>query len=257
MKVKVAVLYLDGINRDYETTYAFEKVGAVAEVVHVNSLINKDVKLKDFQIVVMPGGFSFGDDIMSAKVWANKILYRLKDEFQEFVQKDKLVLGICNGFQALVRIGLLPFNKIGNIDAALIHNDSGKFESRWVKLKIEESNCVFTKGMEGKVIEVPVSHGEGKFIADEKVLDKIEDENKVVFRYVDKRGRATQEYPENCNGALRAIAGICDESGKIMGLMPHPECYVNETQHPNWTFLSKGKEPDALPIFQNAVNYFK
>lgn len=256
MKPKVAILFTDGINREQETQFAFSIAGAKPEVIHLNSLFAKEKNLSDYQILCFPGGFSYGDDVMSAKIWSNMMLHRLKDDVEEFAKKDKLILGICNGFQALLRLGLLPYNKIGNIDAALIPNDSGKFESRFIKLRIEESNCIFTKDMAGRIIEIPCSHGEGKFIAKEDTLKQLEENKQIVFRYINNNGHATQNYPNNPNGSLNAICGICDESGKIMGLMPHPECHVKLHQHPNWNEFGEKGSPHARGIFENAVKYF-
>lgn len=256
MKPKVAIIFTDGLNRETETKYAFEHVGGDAEVIHINSLISGEKNLKDYQILACPGGFSYGDDVVSAKILANTLLYKVREQIESFMNDDKLIIGICNGFQALVRMGLLPFRNIGSMDASLIHNDKGKFESRFVRLRVEETNCVFTKGLEGKIIEVPISHAEGKFVASEEVVKKLEDDKQVVFRYVNSLGHATDQYPANPNGALRAIAGITDPTGKIMGLMPHPECNIKRNQHPNWNTTSEDTVPGARYLFENAVRYF-
>jgi len=256
MKPKVAIIFTDGLNREQETKYAFDTVGGEAEVVHINTLCSGEKNLADYQILACPGGFSFGDDIVSAKVLANVMLHKLGDQLQAFIEEDKLIIGICNGFQAMVRIGLLPFRHMGKIEAALVFNDCGKFESRFVRLRIEETNCVFTRGMEGNIIEVPTAHGEGKFVADEEIIKKLESEKQVVFRYVNSLGHATDAYPANLNGSLRAIAGLCDSSGKIMGLMPHPECHIKRNQHPNWNSFPEDRVPGARHLFENAVRYF-
>lgn len=256
MKPKVAVLFTDGINREYETSFAFESAGADTELVHLNALFSGEKHLRDYQMIAFPGGFSFGDDVLSAKILANTLLHRLRLQIEDFISRDTLVIGICNGFQALVRIGVLPFREIGNMNSSLIFNDSGKFESRFVRLRIEESNCIFTKGMEGQILDVPVSHGEGKFIATDEVLQKLEDKKQVVFRYVNSNGHTTEVYPANPNGSLNAIAGITDPSGKILGLMPHPECHVKKNQHPNWTFPEYEQVLNTSQMFKNAVAYF-
>ena len=256
MKPKVCILRTDGTNCDLETYYAFNIAGAECQMVHVNQLRNGDKSLAEFQILAVPGGFSYGDDIHSGKVLAVELTSFLKEQMLQFVNSDKLILGICNGFQVLVRTGLLPFKNLGSIDAALMENNSGRFECRWINMGVEKTKCVFTAGMEGKVINLQAAHGEGKFFSDAATLKKVEDNNQVVFRYVQETGMVTSDYPANPNGSLNSIAGICDDSGRILGLMPHPERFVKLTQHPNWRRLKTG-EPDGLNIFQNAVNYFK
>ncbi|WP_066638898.1 phosphoribosylformylglycinamidine synthase I [Desulfolucanica intricata] len=256
MKPQVCILRTDGTNCDQETLYAFEIAGAECELVHVNQLRKKEKKLSDYQILVLPGGFSYGDDIHSGKVLAVELTSFLKEQMQRFIADDKLILGICNGFQVLVRTGLLPFKKPGNIEATLMKNDSGRFECRWVNLRVERTPCVFTRNMEGSVINLQAAHGEGKFYTNEQALKKIEMNNQVVFRYAQETGLVTREYPANPNGSLNSIAGICDDSGRILGLMPHPERFVKLTQHPNWRRLVS-TEPDGLGIFRNAVQYYK
>lgn len=256
MKPRIAIIFSDGLNREHETQYAFKLANGDPDLIHVNELIAGDKDLSQYQILAFPGGFSYGDDVLSSKILATKMLYRLREQVESFINSDKLVLGICNGFQMLTRIGALPFNNIGNIDATLIFNDSGKFESRFVRLRVEESNCIFTKGLEGEVIEVPIAHAEGKFIAPEDTIKKIEDQKLVAFRYVNPLGHSTEQYPSNPNGSIRAIAGVTDPSGRILGLMPHPECHVKRNQHPNWNSTPADKVPGARRLFENAVKYF-
>jgi len=258
IKPKVVVLKADGINRDEEMAFAFELAGAESKIVHVNDLRSKKEKLSNFQILGIPGGFAYGDDIVSGKILATEMVSFLSDELKKFVQrKDTAILGVCNGFQVLVRTGLVPFRNIGGMDATLINNDSGHFECRWIKLKVEKnSKSKFLSGMENKIIWCPVAHGEGKFFAENSVLNKIEKDNLVVFRYVDEKGNVTQKYPNNPNGALNAIAGISDETGRVLGLMPHPECFVRIEQHPNWR-RGNVKKPQGLPLFQNMVKFVK
>lgn len=256
MQPRVIIFYTDGINREQETAFAFKQAGARVDVVHLNQLLENPERLGDYQIGVFPGGFANGDDIVSGKIMANLILNKLREPLEKFLKRDTLIMGICNGFQVLIRMGLLPFGKPGNMDAVLVNNDIGHLESRWVKLRVEKSDCVFTRGMEGSVIEIPVSNGEGKFVADNQVLDNIESAGQIVVKYADEKGNPTMEYPANPSASLRAIAGICDPGGKIFGLMPHPECYTRKVQHPNWPTFGLEKEPDCLPIFNNAVRYF-
>ncbi|ACV63182.1 phosphoribosylformylglycinamidine synthase I [Desulfofarcimen acetoxidans DSM 771] len=256
MKPRVCILRTDGTNCDLETYHAFEITGANCRLVHVNQLRNGEQSLSEYQILAVPGGFSYGDDIHSGKVLAVELTSFLKEQMLQFINSDKLILGICNGFQVLVRTGLLPFKNLGNIDAALMENDSGRFECRWVNMGIEKTKCVFTEGMEGKVVNLPAAHGEGKFFSDIDKLKIIESNRQVVFRYVQEAGAVTADYPANPNGSLNSIAGICDDTGRILGLMPHPERFVKLTQHPNWRRLKKG-EADGLAIFHNAVKYFQ
>lgn len=258
IKPKVLVLKTDGINRDEDMAFAFELAGADAKIVHINDLRSKKEKLNNYQIIGIPGGFAYGDDIVSGKILATELISFLSDELKKFVQrKDTVILGVCNGFQVLIRTGLVPFRNIGGTDATLINNDSGHFECRWIKLKVEKnSKSKFLSGMENEVIWCPVAHGEGKFFAESSVLSKIEENNLVAFRYVDEKGNVTQKYPDNPNGALNAIAGITDETGRVLGLMPHPECFVRVEQHPNWRRGSV-KKPQGLPLFINMVKFVK
>ncbi len=255
---RTCVLRTDGINCDEETFYAFEKAGAECRMVHVNQLRSGEEKLSAYQILALPGGFSYGDDVHSGKILAVELASFLREQLLAFVNDGKLVLGICNGFQVLVRTGLLPDRSPGAIKATLMFNDSSHFECRWVNLSIERSHCVFTRGMEGSVINIQVAHGEGKFYTDTATMQDIENREQVVFRYTDAGGRPTMNYPDNPNGSLNAVAGICDSTGRIMGMMPHPERYVEKKQHPNWRRLTHADNaPDGLVIFQNAVAYIR
>jgi len=254
VKPNVCILRADGTNCDLETYYAFEKAGGRCRMVHVNQLRSGEEKLADYQLLALPGGFSYGDDVHSGKVLAVELTSFLKDSLQEFVDAGKPVLGICNGFQVLVRTGLLPGRRLGEISSTLMHNDSGRFECRWVTLGVEESPCVFTRGLAGSAISIQAAHGEGKFYAEESRLDQLEAAGQVVFRYTGAGGRPTMEYPHNPNGSLRAIAGICDPKGLVLGLMPHPERFVDLFQHPNWR-RGGFDRPHGLPLFENAVKY--
>ncbi len=234
IKPKVCILRADGINCDEELSYAFQKYGGDCEFIHVNELRDKSRKLKEFNILAIPGGFAYGDDIVSGKILATELVSFLRNQLEEFVTKGSQVIGICNGFQVLVRTGLLPFNHIGEMDVTLTNNDSGHFECRFVKVRIEDSRAVCLKPYVGQIVDIAVNHGEGKFYTDNNTLTLIENENLVFVRYVDDHGSPTQKYPENPNGALNAIAGVTDPTGHIIGLMPHPEKIVDLTQHPNW-----------------------
>lgn len=256
LKPKVLVLKTDGTNCDEETAFAFNLSGGDARIVHINDLRNKKDSLKNYQILAIPGGFSYGDDVASGKILAIELTSFFSEQLRKFIaRKDTLIIGVCNGFQVLVRTGLLPFRSLGKMDAILTNNDSGHFECRWINLRIEKnSNCVFLKNLEGNFVSYQVAHGEGKFFADKESMRKIEKENLVAFRYVDQDGKPTQKYPENPNGAINAIAGICDPTGRILGLMPHPERFVKIEQHPNWRRM-KISRPQGLPIFENMIKY--
>src|SRR3989338_1759218 len=209
-KPKVCVLKADGINCDEELFYAFEKYGGAPEYIHVNQLRANLKKLKNYQILAIPGGFSYGDDIVSGKILATELISRLKSQIADFVAKKGLVIGICNGFQVLVRTGLLPFCNLGKMDATLVQNESGHFECRFVKIKIDDSRAKFLEPYIGQTLDIAVNHGEGRFFAQTKNLSRIEKEKLVFCRYVNNDRKHTQAYPANPNGALNAIAGICD-----------------------------------------------
>ncbi len=251
----VLVLTGYGINCDMELAHAFKIAGADAERVHLTDLINGTRRLSDFHVLALPGGFSFGDDIASGKVLANMLKYNLGKEIQEFINAGKLIIGICNGFQAMVKMGLLPaFGcNYAKQEVTLTFNDSGRFEDRWVHLKANKTKCVFTKGIEK--IYLPVRHGEGKFVAkNNEVLARLKKNNHIVFQYVDKDGKLAG-YPFNPNGSIENIAGICDETGRIFGMMPHPEAFSHRTNHPKWTREELPEEGAGIAIFRNAVEY--
>ncbi|MBN1560545.1 phosphoribosylformylglycinamidine synthase I [candidate division KSB1 bacterium] len=254
--VNVIVLRAAGSNCDLETKYAFELVGAHADLIHINRLLAGDVQLKDYQILAIPGGFTYGDDISAGKILANQLKYQLADQLTEFHQDGKLVIGICNGFQVLVKAGLLPRVDLEETqDVTLTFNNSGKFEDRWVHLQVNESPCVFTQEIK-KQVYFPVAHAEGKFVPrNSKVLALLQKNRQIVFRYVMPGGAA--DYPYNPNGSVDDIAGICDVTGRVLGLMPHPERHLAPTNHPHWTRLGLAEEGDGVAIFRNAVHYYK
>ena len=254
-KVIVCILQSDGVNCDNELYYAFKKFGGDPQFVHVNELRNKTQSLKNFDILALPGGFSYGDDVTSGKIWAIELISFLKKEIEDFRKKGGLIIGICNGFQVLVRTGLLPFGNLGKMDATLANNDSGHFECRWVDLKTEKSKCIFLKG-NYSIGHFAVNHGEGKFFSSPEVIKKVEDENLVVFRYIDEGGNPTQEYPKNPNGSINAIAGVTDPTGRVLGLMPHPEKFIDTTQYPNWR-REKITKPHGSFIFEDMINYVR
>ena len=254
IKPKVCILQADGINCDHELFYAFEKYGSKPEFVHINNLRSKTKKLNVFRILAIPGGFSYGDDVASGKILAVELVSYLKDEMQSFIKNHGLIIGVCNGFQALVRTGLLPFGNLGKMDATLVQNKSGHFECRWVTIKTEKSACKFLPA--GLVAEVAVNHGEGDFYSTADVIKRVEQDGLVAFRYIDDKGEATTVYPQNPNGSTNAIAGVTDPTGRVLGLMPHPEKFVETTQHPNW------RRPDfrnrqAGFIIKNMIEFAK
>ena len=245
---KVLVLRTAGTNCDYETDYAFQLAGAETALVHINQLLSQRVSLSDYQILAIPGGFSYGDDIAAGILLANEIRYKLLDAIIGFIENNGLIIGICNGFQVLVRSGLLPqINAIAQ-EVSLASNTSSKFECRWTTLTTESTNCVFTQDLPEQIY-LPVAHAEGRFIAPEETIDQLESNEQVVFRY------ASSSYPDNPNGSDRNIAGICDPSGRILGMMPHPERYLTRYNHPRWTREDLAAEGDGLAIFRHAVNY--
>jgi phosphoribosylformylglycinamidine synthase len=254
MKPKVLVLRAAGTNCDVETAYAFTVAGGEASRVYIDALKNTDIS--EYQIIAVPGGFTYGDDIAAGKILANEIKYMLQDTFTDFIQKDKLIIGICNGFQVLVKAGILPaFDRyFEQQTVSLVANDSERFEDRWVHLRVNSDRSVFTKNSK-PIITLPVAHAEGKFVVkDENVEKKIEEH--IVFQYVDKEGNEAG-YPCNPNGSFMNIAGIADPSGRVLGLMPHPERHISHLQHPMHTRDTVGEPGDGFYIFKNAVDYFK
>ncbi|MGQ9708413.1 MAG: phosphoribosylformylglycinamidine synthase I [bacterium] len=253
--VRVCVLFAAGINCDEETVFTFDQVGAKAELVHINLLKKNPALLRNYHIMVIPGGFSYGDYIASGRVLANEIKHNLSIELERFLAQGKLILGICNGFQVLVKCGLLPaFERpFENQTVTLDTNDSSLYEDRWVYLRNEDSPCVFTRNLP-KIIHLPVAHSEGKFIPDSSItLKRLNLNHQIVFRYVTAEGRDAR-YPENPNGSIEGIAGICDPSGRVFGLMPHPERFTRIEHHPRW-HREKLTKPDGIAIFENAVRY--
>ena len=250
-KVRALVLRAPGTNCDAETAFAFQQAGAVTSLVHVNQLIHRQEQLSDYQIMVIPGGFTYGDDIAAGKVLANELRLKLRENMLRFVEDGGLILGICNGFQVLVKAGVLPKPSDGSLPLlTLAANDSGKFECRWVYLGVNrESPCLLTRGIDS--LYLPVAHGEGKVVANPEVLPELN----VVLYYIDESGNTSAGYPYNPNGSIGNIAGICDASGRVFALMPHPERHVRGTQHPRWTREGTKKYGDGFQIFLNAVNW--
>ena len=277
----VLILRAPGTNCDMETAFAFDRSGGRAEVLHINRLLESPGLFAKFQILCIPGGFSYGDDVAAGRILANQIQHHLADRLAEFKANGKLILGICNGFQVLIKSGvLLDDNSQNGPPATLTWNDSGKFEDRWVKLDIKGGKCVFLKDIE--LMYLPVAHAEGKFVTrDADVLAQLDDGKQLVFRYVAQGGWGKSQqcprtssctsslghrcalpqppgvpYPDNPNGSMAEVAGVCDQTGRVLGLMPHPERYIDPTQHPRWTRGETGEVGDGLQVFKNAVEYF-
>jgi phosphoribosylformylglycinamidine synthase len=283
---RVLILRAPGTNCDQETAFAFERAGAKAEVLHVNRLLEDPSLCGRFQIFCIPGGFAYGDDVAAGRILGNQIQYHLADRMAEFTATGKLILGICNGFQALIKSGVLlePDAELGP-PATLTYNDSGRYEDRWVRLDVRGSRSVFLAGIDSMYL--PVAHAEGKFVArDAESLRRLEANDQLVLRYVAQRssvgatacsqavlsgspkghcfqgssgapvGTAMVPYPDNPNGSMADVAGVCDATGRVLGLMPHPERYIAPTQHPRWTRGETGPVGDGLQVFTNAVGYF-
>ncbi|NIL99072.1 MAG: phosphoribosylformylglycinamidine synthase I [Planctomycetales bacterium] len=266
---RVLILRAPGTNCDVETAYAFEQAGGQAQRVHINRVLEQPGILSDYQILCVPGGFSYGDDIAAGRILANQIRHHLADCLGQFRADGKLILGICNGFQVLIKAGVLldaiPDRPSENPTppATLTWNDSGKFEDRWVHLKVEGDKSVFLSGI--RRMYLPVAHAEGKFVArDAQQLTTLEQASQLVLRYCDKDAQEKGDqqnnevpYPLNPNGSQKNVAGVCDTTGRVLGLMPHPERHIDPTQHPHWTRGAGGPSGDGLTIFLNAVAYFR
>ena len=260
--VKALVITGFGQNCEKETACAFAQAGATVERVHLNEFLAGHRQLDEFHVLAFIGGFSFGDHLGAGTVFANRVKCRLGEDLRRFVAAGKLVIGICNGFQTLTRLGLVPAldGKLFTQQVALAENRQGMFRDDWVLLAANpKSPCVFTRGID--LLPLPIRHGEGRLIpADEHVLAALETQNLVVLRYADpESGKPTQDFPHNPNGSTNAIAGICDPTGRIFGLMPHPEAYLSPFNHPHWT---RQKLNGVLPekglgqqIFDNAVRF--
>lgn len=253
-KPHVLILRAPGANCDIETQFAFEQAGALAERLHVNRLRERPTVLNSYQILVIPGGFTYGDDVAAGKILAVQLRHFLSDALRLFRDREKLILGICNGFQVLLKAGLILQPDEDGPQATLAHNSSGRFEDRWIHLRARPGKCPFLTGYD--LLYLPIAHGEGRFICREPwILRGLEQTDQVVLRYVDEKGQPGP-YPINPNGSQGDIAGLCDPTGRVLGLMPHPERHVLPTQHPRWTRLGLAPEGEGLRLFRNAVQFF-
>jgi len=248
----ICVLKTDGINCDGEMDFAFENAQAQPDVVHVNQLRSGERRFADYGALVIPGGFSYGDDIASGKVLANELTSYLSDQLLEFVHQDKPILGVCNGFQVLARTGLLPSRTLGEQQVSLAQNSNGRFDRRWIELSVSDSICEFVsaKDFDEATIPMEIAHGEGRFVASDNTLQSLEDNGQLVFRYAPSELVAD---PYNPNGSMHDIAGICDESGLILGMMPHPERSI-AAMHP-YRARTEAAYQAATVIFRNIVDF--
>jgi phosphoribosylformylglycinamidine synthase I len=250
--VKVLILRAPGTNREEETAAAFQQSGALTQLATIDLVAKASFRFADYQVVVFPGGFAYGDDLGAGRVLASELNLKLRQEIAPFIERGGLVLGVCNGFQTLVKAGILPGPMSKGQMVTLTNNDSGRFECRWVYLTANpKSKCVFTKGIER--IYVPVAHGEGKLMATSEVVESLD----VALYYTNAKGKRNAGYPHNPNGSLKDIAGITDATGRVFGLMPHPEDYIRSTQHPRWTRGEATENGLGSAIYQNAVDWVK
>lgn len=267
MSIKIAVITGYGINCEEETAHCFDQAGGKSEIIHINSLINKEKNLKNYNILAFPGGFSYGDDTGSGNALANKIKNNLSQEILQFAKSDKLIIGICNGFQILTNLGLVPATDeaYDNRQSILMHNASVRYQCRWIYVKNISKKCIWTKGIDQ--LHLPIAHGEGNFFIEKNILNQMKKNDQIVLKYVTENGKdAKGKFPDNPNGAMEDIAAICDPSGRIFGLMPHPERFNSFTNEDGWPLkkeflIRAGKslptEGDGMQIFKNAIKYFK
>ncbi len=262
--VPVLIVTGYGLNCEAESKHAWDLAGARPELVHFNDLLERPSRLLDYAALMFIGGFSYGDHMTSGHVFALRTRHGMSSELARFIESGRLILGACNGFQIMVKLGLLPGLDSNYFTQKLVvmQNDCGAFQNRWVLLRFESSSpCVFTRGLDS--MPLPVRHGEGKvFTLDKGLLERLESEGCVACRYADPaNGEPTLEFPHNPNGSLKAIAGLCDPSGRVFGLMPHPEAYIYPENHPHWDVqMLNGTLPThgaGLKIFQNAVEYLR
>ena len=252
MQPRVLILRAPGTNCDEETAYAFRLAGGLPETLHINRWLEAPELTRQFQILCLPGGFSYGDDVAAGRILANQVRLRLADALLEFHQADKLILGICNGFQVLLQCAVSAPPEANSAAASLTWNNNGRFQDRWVRVQTASAKSVFLRGTDA--FDLPIAHAEGKFVfADQQVRDSMLEHQQLALRYAGGDGCGISGNP---NGSELDVAGVCDASGRVLGLMPHPERFVHRTQHPQWTRLDLPEQGAGLRMFQNAVNYF-
>lgn len=270
--VPVLVIRAAGINCDEETMHCWRRAGASPRLEHVNMVADKPAMLDEFALVTIPGGFSYGDDIAAGSILAQRFLFELADPLRRFVERGGGVLGICNGFQVLVKAGLLPGEPFGREDATVTYNESARFEARWVRLQVVLTRCPFlTRAVSSvgdsipaspgepraSLIEMPIEHAEGRVVtSSDSVTRRLESEGRIALRYVDANGRHDR-YPANPNGSTAGIAGLCDATGRVFGLMPHPDRHFDHAQHPQWTRRKPEGPADGLSVFLSAVEHWR
>ncbi len=266
---RICVLRAPGTNCDLETAFAFERAGGIAERVHLFRLLDNQSLLSDFQVLCIPGGFSYGDDLGAGVVFGSQLRGHLGESIGEFLQSDKLVLGICNGFQVLMQSGILPGLAQNTSDsttdlqtATLTWNDNGRYTARWVDLTVPSTKNVFLKGIER--IELPIAHAEGRIaVSDPQVIERWHENGQLALQYATPVGIECETapgeilpFPLNPNGSTANIAGLSDQTGRVLGLMPHPERSIDATQHPQWTRRRLSGDGNGLKLFRNAIDYF-
>ncbi len=262
-KVRVLVVRAAGINCDEEAVHCWRLAGAEPTLVHVNAVAERPAMMEDYDVVTIPGGFSYGDDLGAGVILAQRMLQRLEEPLRRLVDRGGGILGICNGFQVLVKMGLLPGGDFGRDQVTVTYNDSAKFEARWVRLQVCTPRCAFLSrdSMASSLrtrptLEMPVEHAEGKVVtASVRVTQRLEERALIALRYVDAGGHS-DTYPANPNGSVAGIAGLCDDTGRVFGLMPHPDRHFDHTQHPLWTRRPFDGPADGLTVFLNAVKFW-
>ena len=263
MKPTTLIIRAAGTNCDRELAHAFELAGASTHTIHLNALIAEPAWLERADLVGFPGGFSYGDDIAAGRIFANRLRHRLLEPLRAAVARGVPVIGVCNGFQVLVKLGLLPDPNSDAQTATLADNTNGRFTDRWVSLRAQaDSPCVWTRGMAGEILDLPIAHGEGRFLpASDSLLQQWKQRGQIALRYATaSTSQGTPNFPGNPNGSTDDIAGVCDASGVVLGLMPHPERFTHATNHPLWTRMAHealAQTPQGLRFFQNAVEHVK
>jgi len=260
MNPRTLILRAAGVNCDEEIAHAFELAGSTTQLLHVNRLLENPKVLDEFQIIAVPGGFSYGDDIAAGRILANQIAHHLHDALHDFLAAGKPMIGVCNGFQVLVKTDLLPGPLAGNSgqNCSLTNNDCGRFVDRWIRLAPRSKKCIWTTDL--SPLDLPIAHGEGKFVpADDSVRKALWENDQVALVYVNEDDSAANgAFPANPNGSVDDIAGVCDASGLVFGLMPHPERFTSPLQHPAWTRLARLPDEGAgMKIFRNAVEHVR